>query len=260
MSIPRSLGWLVVTAIIVAALVGLSYLALDKPNAVWSGGTPHCPHCRKAVEMYSKRCPTCREEFDWAATPEEDSPLCSSCATRPELAQMTARAKVLGEGVVVKRVATAVSIPDDQAREWWKSFEPGRCGWCGGTGRNLGSAENGRDICPVCFGERVCIACDGEVYTRVGDEKAARALEHGLKDLEAWTTLNAPRDQFWKHLKSFDEEFVKSHPGTVEATRLLFWPAFQSVVPSHVRFPDRPLSASEARRRVTSVLAALSAD
>ncbi len=259
MAIPRSLGWLFVTALIVAALVGLSYLALDKPNAVWTGGEPHCPQCRKPVEWYSHRCPTCREEFDWVASPEEDSPWCESCASKPEMQAMLARSKALGETATVKRVASALALPEDQAREWWKAFEPGRCGWCGGTGRNLGSAENGRDVCPVCFGEKACIVCDGEERVRLGDEKAARALERMDRDLERWTTAHAPRDVLWKEVQAADEEFVKKHAGTLETTSLLFWPALQGHAGAP-GLPKGPRAASEARDRVLKAIRALAAD
>src|SRR5262245_16399027 len=74
--IPRSMGWLVVTAVVVLSLVALSWFALDRPNVVWSDVKPHCPHCRSVVPDYSKRCPVCREEFDWTPSPDEASPAC----------------------------------------------------------------------------------------------------------------------------------------------------------------------------------------
>ena len=135
MAIPRSLWWLLVTGFIVLALVGLSMLALDKPNAVWADGVPHCPHCRHEVPFYAHRCQTCREEFDWVATPDEDSPVCDACLTEAEAEILRSRVAALGADATA-RVATALEIPPRSAGEWLNAIKPGACGWwpraCGG--------------------------------------------------------------------------------------------------------------------------------
>ena len=99
MAIPRSMGWLVVTGAVVAALMGLSFLALDKPDVVWTAAQPRCPQCRTAVPLYAHRCPTRREEFDWAPAVDEESPWCVSCLTPGE-----------DEALRVKRTALDLNV------------------------------------------------------------------------------------------------------------------------------------------------------
>ena len=261
MGIPRSLMWLVVTGAIVAGLVGLSYLALDKPNVVWSEGAPHCPHCRTVVALYARRCPACREEFDWAATSDDDGPRCSKCLAPSEDEWLRARRTKLGEETSVKRVAAALGLAPEAASSYLKSIALGDCAYCGGTGRDLAAKASSSTVCPVCFGEKRCIACDGDRHVRVGLEAAARELERyqGVaKDVTRETMPEAIR----KALKAGDEAFLRRYAGTAEASDLYFWPDAQ--------VGDDPLgtaivvqalpAAGVARARLDRLIEAMRAD
>src|SRR5437899_3288167 len=113
------MGWLVVTGIVVLALVALSMFALHRPSVVWGAAVragpgvsvadvePHCPHCRSVVPAYSNRCPVCREEFDWASAPDDQSPLCVHCLTPAQDDVVRDRRRALGEEKAAARVAKA---------------------------------------------------------------------------------------------------------------------------------------------------------
>jgi hypothetical protein len=216
--IPRSLGWLFVTGAIVAVLIGISYWALDLPNAVWAEERPHCPHCRGDVAYYARRCPACREPFDWVASPDDDSPWCVACGTKAEVDAMIARAKALGEPAAVARLSKGLSLSEGAARAWWKALEPGRCGWCGGTGKDL--AEGASGDCPVCFGAQTCIGCDGDLRTHLGDERAGRDRERLKRDLGPLRG-----DAYWKEFRERSRAFLGRNAGTLEATQIGIDPA-----------------------------------
>ena len=266
MAIPRSLWWLLVTGFIVLALVGLSMLALDKPNAVWAEGLPHCPHCRHEVALYSHRCPTCREEFDWVATPEDDSPLCGACLLESEAEVLKARVAALGPDATA-RVAAALEISSQAAGEWLGAIKPGACGWCGGTGRDLSpAAAAGTAVCPACFGEKDCVVCAGDRKVRLGVEAADRDVRRAHL---RWNALSAAdgEDGMRRELRVDEERLVKRHSGTIEIGRLPFWPrahleAFaQGALPavageSAARIAGASI-ASAARGRISDALSAL---
>jgi hypothetical protein len=261
--IPRSLWWLVLTAAIVAALVGISYLALAglRPNAVWSEMKPHCPHCRTDIPYYAQRCPTCREELDWVVSPEEDSPWCTACATKPEMQRMLAGAKALGETATISRLAAALALPEPAARAWWKALEAGRCGWCGGTGKDLGAAGDAE--CPVCFGGEACIGCDGDLFTRLGNERAARDRDRMKREL---APLQGPKNgAYWKEHRALARDYLRRHAGTSEATQVAIDPLPPSVAPEPpaveaLRYlrSSAGTSAGIARKRVEAAIRALS--
>jgi hypothetical protein len=223
LAIPRSLWWLLVTGFIVLTLVGLSMLALDKANAVWTEGVPHCPHCRHEVPYYAHRCQTCREEFDWVATPEEDSPVCEACLLDAEAEILHARVAALGPEAQ-KRVAEALEISAPAAGEYLRALKPGACGWCGGTGRDLSpAAAAGAGACPACFGEKDCVVCAGDRRVRLGNEAAAREVQRARIVWQSLTDADG-EEGLRRVLRRDEERLVKRHSGTLEAGLLPFWP------------------------------------
>ncbi len=193
MAIPRSMGWLVVTGLAVLTLVALSMFALDRPDVVWAAGKPQCPHCRADVHAYGRRCPTCREEFDWVPTSDETSPACARCLSPAQDEWLGERRRALGDEKAAARLATALGVPVPAAAAYLAVVGRGQCGWCGGTGLDLVDGEGkSRAPCPVCLGERRCVACAGDRRVLVGLEAAA--VEVANYDALAQTLLapNSP--------------------------------------------------------------------
>src|SRR5262245_34221759 len=89
--------WWIVLLLLAGAVFGLSALALNRADVVWSAGQPLCPHCRSRVEPFSTRCATCREEYDWAVSPDEDSPVSGYSLSPLEERHLRTRIKTLGE-------------------------------------------------------------------------------------------------------------------------------------------------------------------
>ncbi len=75
MAIPVGSRWWIVTLLIIGTLLLISALALDRPNVVWQGYVPHCPHCRHEVSEFSSRCADCRGELDWFTASDEQRPI-----------------------------------------------------------------------------------------------------------------------------------------------------------------------------------------
>jgi len=253
-AIPRSMGWLVVTGGIVLALVGLSFLALDKPNVVWGMGRASCPHCRTAVPAFAKRCPTCREEFDWVVASDEESPWCAWCLTPGEDEALRLRRKALGEEVATQRVAQALSISPAAAATWLHGVGRGQCGWCGGTGKDLGAAATETVPCPVCFGESRCIACDGDRRVRVGLEASHAEFERYRAAADVLVAPATPTETARSEIKTANEAFLRRYAGAVEAADLWFPPLFL-----RGNGEASPRAATMARQRLGSVLSALKA-
>lgn len=250
MAAPKSLAWLAVIGAVVLALVGLSFVALDKDNVVWRDGKALCPHCRTAVPSYGHRCPTCREEFDWVLATDEDSPTCRSCLSPGEDDLMRERKKALGDPDAVARLAQKLSITEAAATEWLKTAGRGQCAWCGGSGRDLAKFDAPEAVCPVCFGARRCVFCGGDRRVKVGSEAAGRDLSryHGfLSGLEGDRTTDAA---VAKDVAGWNEAFLKAHTGELEAASLL--------MPASAReSKDPPLASQRARERIDAVFDAL---
>lgn len=257
MAIPRSMGWLVVTGVVVLTLVALSMFALDRPNVVWSAGKPQCPHCRADVHAYGRRCPTCREEFDWIPAADEASPVCARCLSPAQDEWHRERRRVLGEEKAVARVAEALGVPAAAAAEYLAVVGRGQCGWCGGTGFDLAApGATPRTPCPVCLGDRRCIACGGDRRVLVGLEAAA--IDAARYDALAQTLLapNSPPDLVRRELRDAAGVYLRRQLGTAEVEHLWFWPALPR--PSN---PDpAPKAPAVAAARLATVMGALSGD
>lgn len=252
MAIPRSMGWLVVTGVVVLTLVGLSVFALDRPDTVWTAGTPACPHCRKDVPFFAKRCPTCREEFDWVATPEDAQPLCTHCLSGGQEDWVRERKRALGEEAAVERVVRALSVPASAAAEYLGAVGRGQCGACGGTGLDV-KAEGAEIVaCPVCFGGQRCVGCGGDRRVVVGDEPAHGAIQRYRVVVRGVDLAHTSPASARRELKDAAALFLRRHRGTSYAVDLLHWPAF---APSSGDPPRRALT--EADERLAALLRAL---
>jgi len=244
-AIPRSMGWLVVTALAVLTLVALSMFALDRPDVVWAAGKPQCPHCRADVHAYGRRCPTCREEFDWVATSDETSPACARCLSPAQDEWLRERRRALGEETAAARLAVALGVSAPAAAAYLAVLGRGQCGWCGGTGTDLAAAAEGSGPpCPVCLGDRRCVACAGDRRVLVGLEAAA--VDVAGYDALAQTLLapNSPPNLVRRQLRDAAGVFLRWRIGTTEVEHLLFWPE----VPAPAGRPTRPAAAAAAER------------
>lgn len=266
MAIPRSMGWLVVTGAVVLGLVGLSFLALDRPNVVWVAQRPQCPQCRTEVRKFSHRCPTCREEFDWVIAADEDSPWCTSCLSPTEDETLRQRKVALGEEEATKRVVVALHLPQEAARAYLHDVGRGQCGWCGGTGRDLSAAEKDKAPCPVCFGEKRCIACDGDRRVRLGVELAARELDHYVSLARMLSTPSTADEGARREILRANQQFLRRFAGTEEAAGLFFSPLFvtgsegtSAGIPRGVVLEKLPRGVDMAHDRLQEVLTALGA-
>ncbi len=242
--------WWILTLVVVAVLVLISLLAMDRPNVIWRQGEPSCPHCRSEVASFSSRCRTCREQYDWAAAPDEDSPLSRWSLSALEAKALVDRVLVLGDEVAATRVAEAIGVTRASATAYLKAVGRGRCGYCGGTEIALDVEPGGSaQPCPVCLGQGACIACNGDRRMRVGDEAAYRALKQYVEAVgELHDSIPAATRR--SELKNLTEEFVRRYAGTVEATQVLFWPEPPTRIhPLEVATATPAIVLQEARRR-----------
>jgi hypothetical protein len=240
--------WWILTVVVLGVLLMISALALDRPNVVWSDAEPYCPHCRANVAFYSSRCQTCREQYDWTVAPEDEHAISRWSLSSLEANHVHDRIQALGPEEAAERVARKLSLDPEAAQAYLETVARGLCGYCGGTGRDLGSEAETVPPCPVCFGRRECIACGGDRRERIGDEGAHRALlEYQVGLVSVQMARSIPEDVRVEEIRRLTESFVRRHHGTVEATELLFWP----------RWPQRDRAVSVARRRLDLVIAAL---
>lgn len=224
MGIRPEYRWWVLTLVVVGVLLLISALALDRPNVVWEDGVPHCPQCRSEVVSFSNLCKTCGEPYDWKVASVEASPLSRWSLTSLEARFLRERVDALGATVANQRIAHALQIPLVSAQVYLETVDRGRCGWCGGTGRDV-AQEDEDSTCAVCYGTGQCIACGGDRRIRVGDEAAHdayRTYRQGVED--AGAARDVPHGVRVKEVERLTKELIRLHAGTLEVTQVLFWP------------------------------------
>lgn len=248
MGIRPEFRWWILTVVVVVVLLLISALALDRPNVIWEDGVPHCPHCRSEVAFFSGLCRTCTERYDWKEASGEASPLSRWSLSSLEARFLRDRVDALGAEVAARRTAAELELTVPAAEAYLESVDRGRCGWCGGTGRDLGS-EDEESRCPVCFGTGQCIACGGDRRIRIGDEadhNAYLVYRSAVEDVEA--AYGVPRDVGLQEVERLTREFLRLHAGTVDATQVPFWPDWPT--------PKKAVDVSRERlRRVLTTLA-----
>lgn len=255
---PESRWWLL-TVLIVLVLLGISAFALDRPNVRWMGGQPHCPQCSAVTGLYASKCSACGSAFDWAVEPDEDSPVSRFSLSALEAELVRQRVQALGEEEAVRRVAARLEISPAAALDALRHVGRGRCGWCGGTGKELETFDEGAP-CVVCLGTGQCIACAGDRRVRVGDEAAYQAwtrYELAVRDLRAEGTLLPELQR--AELKRLGDAFLARHAGTAEAEHVVFWPAWRSDAETSLAVAEggETGAAEAARGRLDALLEAL---
>ncbi|MDA1195819.1 MAG: hypothetical protein O2894_11620 [Planctomycetota bacterium] len=257
MGIPVHARWWVFILLAVGILLVLSLLALDRPDVVWVGESPECPHCRLEVRWYSHRCADCRGEFDWTSPAEEISPISGATLSPQEAEWVRDRVKALTAEVAAARVATALGLELAFAVEYLSSVAKGDCGWCGGTRLDPsdGSGEGLR--CPACFGSGNGIACGGDRTMRIGDQRAARAYAAYDRELSDLMRSQVPDDIKRQGARRLAREFLASHEGTQEAQGIVFWPALLPGELNGHKHPGGMPTVVASRERLNLVLGAL---
>ncbi len=223
MAVRRESRWWVATLGVVAALVAISLLAMDRPNVVWSGGRPLCPSCRAEVRDGSTRCAQCTTSFDWTVSAPEESPLCSYDLSALEAEYVHHRVRALGQEVAAERVAKALSITKESASAYLAELGRGRCGYCGGRGTEPNGEGEVGPACRACDGSGKCAGCGGDHIVTLGSIAAARAYETWraqVADLPEWIPVDAVATE---HAR-LTREFLARHAGTLEAHDVT-WPA-----------------------------------
>ena len=247
MAVRPEFRWLILTFVIVGVLLSISALALDRPNVVWMDGKPHCPACMSEVPLYATRCPECGERFDWVPTSDDEGTLSPYSLSPFEAEEVRKRIQALGMESAAQRVATALSLPLADAQAYLEQVGRGRCGWCGGTGRELGAETERPCTCGGTQGS--CVACGGDRRIELGNRNAHQAYlryREGLQDLGP----ELPAELRQSELERRNAEFLREYRGTHEATLLIARPDGG----------DDDRLVMRARRRLDAVLAALAAE
>ncbi|MDJ0972869.1 MAG: hypothetical protein QNJ98_00240 [Planctomycetota bacterium] len=215
------LRWLVMTILIVGVLLAISALALDRPNVIWSTDGPACPACRSEVAFHANKCQGCATDFDWTIAPDDVSPISNHSLSRLEADELREHIERIGEDAAAQLIARKLEIPEERAKAYLESLARGRCGFCGGTGDDLGSTQETKD-CPVCFGDENCIASGGTGHSTWGDEAAARAFGRLEQEIRALSP-RLPKPMRASELERLVRAFLADHLGTTQAARLPFW-------------------------------------
>ncbi len=258
MPVPLYARWWVITLAIVGVLLGISALALDRPNVVWSAESPHCPRCRQEVAWFAERCGQCESDFDWVVAPDDATPISPWSLGEEEFRHLGTLRERWGREAAAARVAERVQVSDEAAARWLTAAAPGRCGLCGGTGEDLAAAAgDAAPPCEVCFGSGTCIACSGDRRMRLGDPGAHRGLEQHRRTAQALARAHIPAAQREAGLRRLAEEFLRRYAGTVEAARLPFWRLASERAGRGQDWEGAPTAVEVARRRIDEVLDAL---
>jgi hypothetical protein len=253
LAVRPELRWVLLTVGIVGVLLGVSALALTQPNVVWSQGKALCPHCGTPAALGARRCAACREEFAWTAAPDEESPFSRWSLSPLEEQVLRDRVNAVGRDTAAERVATALGIQRAAAASYLEQLGVGRCGWCGGTGRDLAASEPDANPCPACLGRGRSIACDGDRRIRIGDVGAGRELPRYLAQVED-IARKLPLELQRQEVRRLTDAFLSRWHGTEEAARAWFWPDWEWTSDG-----SAPTVVNRCRERIDDVLRSLEA-
>ncbi|MGE0192574.1 MAG: hypothetical protein AB7T63_11100 [Planctomycetota bacterium] len=215
--------WWVVTLAVVAVLIAISLLAIDRPNVVWSRAKPHCPACRSEVAPYSSRCAACSTSFDWVIADNDACPLCRHDLGTLEAEHVHERIRALGDDVASQRVADKLGVSKESGHAYLASLGRGRCGWCGGRGIEPGAEGEPETSCRLCGGGGACAACGGDRRVQLGIQAAHLALAAWRADIEDLGT-GVPEEARRREHARLTQAFFARHAGTAEALEVT-WPA-----------------------------------
>jgi hypothetical protein len=163
----------------VAALVVVGILAVDERDVEWElqaegRWTPLCGYCRSELPRLAVVCPDCNRSLDWVKHRAQ----CTWCLDRTDVEHLRARFDDLD--------LETEPLPRGLAefpKAYFLSMDEGTCTSCGGNGSVV---EAGAVIaCPVCFGDKRCIACGGDRDVVIGDEGAYRRLRERERERRA---------------------------------------------------------------------------
>jgi hypothetical protein len=157
--------WVLFTSGCVVALVALGFLAVDERDVVWEGRKPLCGYCRAELAHHAVVCRECNRSLDWRPHSEE----CRWCLERTDVDHLLR---------LYRDIAKAGPLPDALVayEAYFEAIDVGDCTYCGGIGKVMDGGEEAD--CPVCRGDRRCVACGGTRSVVIGDDAAhRRALE-----------------------------------------------------------------------------------
>lgn len=246
--------WLVMTALIVAVLLGISALALDRPDVVWTVDGPVCPSCRSVVNLHAQRCRECGTDFDWTAASDEQSPRAHHSLSRLEAQLVREHVRRLGDALALTTVKEKLGLSAKAASAYLEAIGRGRCGYCGGTGEEVASDSEPHD-CPVCFGGKNCIASGGDGISTLGARGAHTDLHRLLREMATLSKHLTPAVRT-RELERLARAFLDDHVGTVEAGQLPFW---KDLIPGDQAVGSARPAAEVARARLDLLLEALQA-
>jgi len=153
--------WVLFTSGCVAALVALGFLAVDERDVVWEGRQPLCGYCRAELAEQAVMCRECNRSLDWRPGSEE----CRWCLERKDVDHLLRLYRELGESGPTPESIAAYG-------PYFEAISTGDCTYCGGIGKVM---EGGKEAqCPVCRGDKRCVACGGTRSVVIGDSGAHR--------------------------------------------------------------------------------------
>jgi hypothetical protein len=253
--------WALAGVGLLVIIVVFSFAALDQKDVVWTGGKPHCPHCRSEVEACATVCPACRHGFDW----QGHEIICSACLSELDAEHYRERFEKHEDelkAALKEKGATGEQV--GELLDWFKSIRAGACGFCGGTGKWLAKGfgppstpadcaalhamllRENEGACPVCFGTGRCILCDGRHLVTVGRETAAVELDAMLDRL---SRLDRHRDEASAEQVFLEvRNYVRKQAGREEILRL---PAFDR--PQELHLPGATLRLDFLRAMLDSL-------